>query len=211
MSLNYKMVDVPSYDVFIILIITWILYIILKLLYPAEFKINMSRPKIYYREFQARSTHFFSDYRILSGITIAFVWSVFIRLILPLFSNHPLKIHYIIFISLLYIFSVFLIQYVWGRLGKHYSFLSFMRFAYLNRFAYYASFILFILWSLRIHLLIKLLVFGIITMMFYISYLSAEWKLAKELSIKDYMNILYLCTLDMIPVGILIVLITSCL
>ncbi len=211
LHVNYHLRPGVSGNIFPALALAWLIYIILRSVYPRQFFLHLQRPNIFYREFQGRGINLFNDYRLLSVLSMVLVFSSLFSFMDQTLNPHNYRgFYYWLSVITVYFLYLIIIYKIWGLKGKAYIYLSFLRFVYIQRFNFLLSFLLFVLIMIELPPALKWLMVGILFAYGWFTYLYREWRIAvNELSVRPLMNILYLCTLEIIPAGILLLLLIN--
>jgi len=182
--------------------IIWLMFFIMKIIRPVEFSENIKRPYIYYIMFQGQAFRV-QDYKLLGSVALLILSAILIGFLTDVRSGEQFWRVAAALGLVILLNAVF--HHLAALAFKKAKYLFFIKHIYAVHAAYYMSFLAFLviyfpygeLWIKKIILIISLLYF-------YGKYLGALRKANRDLGIKPYYIILYLCITEILPLAVVI-------
>ncbi|NPA42664.1 MAG: hypothetical protein GXO27_01365 [Chlorobi bacterium] len=180
----------------------WLLVIAMKMFRPLEFAESIRRPFIYYRMYTGRASRHFDDFRVLSFLAIELLTVIIIAWYKNAFSLRQLGI--IALAVTAFYAANFLGAVIASAIDRRFLYLHFLKWIFAHYATYYGSFWVFGIIFLPVPGRWKHLMLAVVIGYFYLKYLYYLVKINRELRIRPLFIILYLCTTEWIPAGVLI-------
>jgi len=180
----------------------WILMALMKIFYPHSFVQMIQKPLVYFHSFQARAHHFFSVDKIGAHLTFM-TWLVAYILItgrawphIPVYQTLVFALGFYLMINT----GIFMARWM----NKKWADLYFLQLSLNYYITVWMASLSFFVYFLPINILWR---WYLITLLFFVGLIYLGWGIWKtgvnELGFKKMYIILYLCTLIILPIGVL--------
>ncbi len=182
--------------------IIWTVYLIMKLIRPTEFSESIRRPFIYYRMYPSHAVKHFQDFKWWGMVNMLLLGSITAALLFDV-TDFAGFMRILMWLGVFALYNT--LVGIWaGKFNKDLLQIHFIKWIYAHYGTYISSFILFIIIFLPYEGQWKKLFVAVLIAYFYVFYLLAVIRAERDLHIKPYYIILYLCLSEIIPLAAII-------